>query len=153
MRIGYYTDTYRRTAEGWRLHTRSMTFLRKSGRATPDEPTTRRGPRPAPVEPGPHRAWSSTQFRADLDAWLDDHQAELVADYVGSGTLDQQMAQLAKVKRLTFDAGWMRYGWPERVGGPRRLDPAARLPRRGPDVARPGRTRPLLDDRGAGARR
>jgi hypothetical protein len=31
MRIGYYTDTYRRTAGGWRLHTRSMTFLRKSG--------------------------------------------------------------------------------------------------------------------------
>jgi hypothetical protein len=31
MRIGYYTDTYRRTGEGWRLHTRSMTFLRKSG--------------------------------------------------------------------------------------------------------------------------
>ena len=31
MRIGYYTDTYRRTAAGWRLHTRSMTFLRKSG--------------------------------------------------------------------------------------------------------------------------
>jgi hypothetical protein len=31
MRIGYYTDTYRRTPQGWRLHTRSMTFLRKSG--------------------------------------------------------------------------------------------------------------------------
>jgi hypothetical protein len=31
MRIGYYTDSYRRTAEGWRLHTRSMTFLRRSG--------------------------------------------------------------------------------------------------------------------------
>ena len=31
MRIGYYTDTYRRPALGWRLHTRSMTFLRMSG--------------------------------------------------------------------------------------------------------------------------
>ena len=31
MRIGWYTDTYRRTPDGWRLHTRSMTFLRKSG--------------------------------------------------------------------------------------------------------------------------
>ena len=31
MRIGYYTDTYRRTADGWRLQTRAMTFLRKSG--------------------------------------------------------------------------------------------------------------------------
>ena len=27
------------------------------------------------------------------------------------------MAQLAKVKRLAYDAGWMRWGWPERVGG------------------------------------
>lgn len=31
MRIGWYTDTYRRTPDGWRLHTRSMTFLRRSG--------------------------------------------------------------------------------------------------------------------------
>jgi hypothetical protein len=31
MRIGWYSDTYRRTAVGWRLVTRSMTFLRKSG--------------------------------------------------------------------------------------------------------------------------
>jgi SnoaL-like domain len=31
MRIGFYTDTYRRTDAGWRLRTRSMTFLRKSG--------------------------------------------------------------------------------------------------------------------------
>jgi hypothetical protein len=31
IRIGWYTDTYRRTAEGWRLSTRSMTFLRRSG--------------------------------------------------------------------------------------------------------------------------
>ncbi len=31
LRIGYYTDTYRRTAGGWRLETRAMTFLRKSG--------------------------------------------------------------------------------------------------------------------------
>lgn len=31
MRIGWYADTYRRTPEGWRLHTRRMTFLRRSG--------------------------------------------------------------------------------------------------------------------------
>jgi hypothetical protein len=31
MRIGWYTDTYRRTADGWRLHKRKTTFLRKSG--------------------------------------------------------------------------------------------------------------------------
>ncbi len=27
------------------------------------------------------------------------------------------MAQLAKVKRMAYDAGFMRWGWPERVGG------------------------------------
>jgi hypothetical protein len=31
MRIGWYSDTYRRTPSGWRLHTRQMTFLRRSG--------------------------------------------------------------------------------------------------------------------------
>jgi len=42
MRIGYYTDAYRRTADGWRLHARSMTFLRKSGAqdsGRPHDPT------------------------------------------------------------------------------------------------------------------
>ena len=33
MRIGWYTDTYERTASGWRLKTRAMTFLRRSGEA------------------------------------------------------------------------------------------------------------------------
>lgn len=31
MRIGYYNDTYVRTADGWRLRTRAMTFIRRSG--------------------------------------------------------------------------------------------------------------------------
>lgn len=31
MRIGYYTDSYRRIGGEWRLQTRAMTFLRKSG--------------------------------------------------------------------------------------------------------------------------
>jgi alkylation response protein AidB-like acyl-CoA dehydrogenase len=54
-------------------------------------------------------------FRRDLDAWLDQHTAELTPEHDGS--LDGQMAQLAKVKRMTFDAGWMRQGWPASVGG------------------------------------
>ncbi|MFN2540461.1 MAG: nuclear transport factor 2 family protein [Mycobacteriales bacterium] len=47
MRIGWYTDTYLRTAEGWRLRTRAMTFLRRSGTADsgrPHDPT-----RPVPT--------------------------------------------------------------------------------------------------------
>jgi hypothetical protein len=31
MRMGWYTDSYVRTDAGWRLKTRSMTFLRRSG--------------------------------------------------------------------------------------------------------------------------
>ena len=48
MRIGYYTDTYRRTERGWRLATRTMTFLRRSGArdaGRPHDPT-----RPAPSD-------------------------------------------------------------------------------------------------------
>jgi hypothetical protein len=42
MRIGWYTDTYLRTERGWRLRTRSMTFLRRSGvrdAGKPHDPT------------------------------------------------------------------------------------------------------------------
>ena len=78
MRIGYYTDTYRRTARRWRLHTRSMTFLRKSGARDAGS-----GPRPHPPPAHGHmtRAGSPVmdldEFRTSLDAWLDDHQDEL----------------------------------------------------------------------------
>src|SRR3954452_22676395 len=55
-------------------------------------------------------------FRRELDAWLSDNAGALAQDQDGAG-LDADMTQLAKVKRMTFDAGWMRWGWPERVGG------------------------------------
>jgi alkylation response protein AidB-like acyl-CoA dehydrogenase len=56
-------------------------------------------------------------FRFSVESWLDDNQLVLGPEYEGTGTLEEQMAQLAKVKRLTYGAGWMRMGWPERVGG------------------------------------
>jgi alkylation response protein AidB-like acyl-CoA dehydrogenase len=56
-------------------------------------------------------------FRTALDRWLDEHHAELAPGYLGAGTLDQRIAQIAKVRRLTFDAGWARWGWPEQAGG------------------------------------
>jgi alkylation response protein AidB-like acyl-CoA dehydrogenase len=56
-------------------------------------------------------------FRSSVESWLDQNQRTFAADYQGSGTLDQQMAQLTKVKQLAYDAGFMRCGWPERVGG------------------------------------
>ncbi len=56
-------------------------------------------------------------FKSAVDDWLDAHAGELAPAYEGIGTLDEQMAQLRKVMRLTYDAGFMRMGWPERVGG------------------------------------
>jgi alkylation response protein AidB-like acyl-CoA dehydrogenase len=58
-----------------------------------------------------------TTFRKALDDWLDENKSELAPEHEGAGTLDDQMAHLAKVKRLGYEAGWMRWGWPERVGG------------------------------------
>jgi alkylation response protein AidB-like acyl-CoA dehydrogenase len=57
------------------------------------------------------------EFRPALDRWLDENTAALAPAHEHRGSLDEQMAQLAKVKRMVFDAGWMRWGWPERVGG------------------------------------
>ncbi len=48
MRIGYYTDTYRRTVGGWRIETRSMTFLRRNGAR--DAGRTHDPLRPEPTE-------------------------------------------------------------------------------------------------------
>ena len=57
------------------------------------------------------------EFKITVDQWLDVRAAELTPDYDGLGTLDTQMAHLRKVMRLAYDAGFMRMGWPERVGG------------------------------------
>lgn len=56
-------------------------------------------------------------FKVAVDAWLDDEADALAPEYEGIGSLAQQLHQLNKVRRLTYDAGWARFGWPERVGG------------------------------------
>lgn len=56
-------------------------------------------------------------FRAALDRWLDDEAGTLVPAPARRATLDGQMAHLSEVKRRAYDAGFMRWGWPERVGG------------------------------------
>ena len=56
-------------------------------------------------------------YKTAVDGWLDGHAAGLAPEFAGKGTLDEQVAQLAKVRRLTHDAGWARWGWPEQVGG------------------------------------
>jgi alkylation response protein AidB-like acyl-CoA dehydrogenase len=57
------------------------------------------------------------EFRASLDGWLDEHADELAPDRDCPGSLDADMAHLSLVKQRAYDAGWMRWGWPERVGG------------------------------------
>ena len=47
MRLGWYTDSYRRTDAGWRLFSRSMTFLRRSGAQDSGRPHDPTRPEPA----------------------------------------------------------------------------------------------------------
>jgi alkylation response protein AidB-like acyl-CoA dehydrogenase len=57
------------------------------------------------------------EFQAALAEWLALRHDDLAPTHLGAGTLDEQVAQLSKVKRLAYSAGFMRWGWPERVGG------------------------------------
>jgi len=56
-------------------------------------------------------------FRDALHAWLDEHHDDLAPRYDLPGTLDDHVAQMQRVKGVLHQAGWMRCGWPERVGG------------------------------------
>jgi alkylation response protein AidB-like acyl-CoA dehydrogenase len=57
------------------------------------------------------------EFRHGLDDWIERHREDLTPDQPGGGSFDDQLAHLRTVKRLAYDAGWMRWGWPQRVGG------------------------------------
>lgn len=54
-------------------------------------------------------------FRAGLREWLDSR--DLAPEPVRGHVLDAQVAQLSRLRRALYDAGWMRYGWPASVGG------------------------------------
>ena len=61
------------------------------------------------------RKWTR-RFRAErwvAGGWLDENDLTPGPDH----SLEGQVEQLARVHRALYDAGWMRYGWPERVGG------------------------------------
>ena len=53
------------------------------------------------------------EFRAGLQAWLDENNLTPGQDH----SLEGHMKQLARVHRALYDADWMRYGWPVEVGG------------------------------------
>jgi alkylation response protein AidB-like acyl-CoA dehydrogenase len=56
-------------------------------------------------------------YRAELHAWLDGNHQQLAPPFLPPGTLDDHIAQMQRVKSILFNAGWMQFGWPERVGG------------------------------------
>jgi alkylation response protein AidB-like acyl-CoA dehydrogenase len=56
---------------------------------------------------------TADEFRRDLRAWLDDNDLSPGPDH----SLDAHIEQMSRVRRSLYDAGWMRYGWPEEVGG------------------------------------
>lgn len=56
---------------------------------------------------------TTDEFRTDLRAWLDENDLSPGPDH----SLDAHIEQMSRVRRALYDAGWMRYGWPEEVGG------------------------------------
>jgi len=56
-------------------------------------------------------------FRSEFGRWLADHATDL--DRFGELPidLDGQFAVLGDLQRLLYDAGWLRWGWPEELGG------------------------------------
>src|SRR5215469_13368104 len=55
------------------------------------------------------------EFRTAVRDWLDTNDLTPPAEALHS--LDAQVAQLNRVRGALYEAGWMRYGWPEAVGG------------------------------------
>jgi alkylation response protein AidB-like acyl-CoA dehydrogenase len=56
----------------------------------------------------------TADFRTRLVAWLDDNDLTPPSD---DHSLDAHHAQHARVLSALYDAGWMRWGWPESAGG------------------------------------
>jgi alkylation response protein AidB-like acyl-CoA dehydrogenase len=65
----------------------------------------------------PHSPADLAEYRARLHAWLDANHERLAPRFTPPGTLDDHIAQMQRVKAVLFEAGWMQFGWPERVGG------------------------------------
>jgi alkylation response protein AidB-like acyl-CoA dehydrogenase len=57
---------------------------------------------------------TTAEFRSRLVAWLEEND---LTPPPGAHSLDAQHAQHSRVLGALYDAGWMRYGWPESAGG------------------------------------
>ena len=56
------------------------------------------------------------EFRAGVQAWIDEVGESLVPA-IEDQSVEAQLNHQRRVQRLLFDAGWMRWGWPARIGG------------------------------------
>ena len=86
MRIGYYSDTYVRTDDGWRLKTRAMTFIRRSGEHDSRPPARDRQARGRMTV----RHRTSRSSGRSLVAWLDEND---LTPPPGDHSLDAHQAQ------------------------------------------------------------
>ncbi|MEU6644448.1 acyl-CoA dehydrogenase family protein [Saccharomonospora sp. NPDC046836] len=57
---------------------------------------------------------NTADFRSGVRTWLDEHD---LSPGSGAQSFKEEVAQLARVRRTLYDAGWMRYGWPAEVSG------------------------------------
>lgn len=57
------------------------------------------------------------EFRQGLRAWLAEHGPDVIPSVDDGQTVLADLRHQWHVQRLLFDAGWMRWGWPDRVGG------------------------------------
>jgi alkylation response protein AidB-like acyl-CoA dehydrogenase len=55
-------------------------------------------------------------FRAGVRTWIDERGHELVPPQDDHG-VDAQLDHQRRVQQMLFDDGWMRWGWPKRLGG------------------------------------
>ena len=56
-------------------------------------------------------------FRAEFGRWLSDHAGDLDRFRHLPSDLDAQFVLLGELQRMLYDAGWLRWGWPEALGG------------------------------------
>jgi alkylation response protein AidB-like acyl-CoA dehydrogenase len=60
---------------------------------------------------------STADFAERFRAWLGDHRAEVAPLLAPGSDFDVRVDAARRLRRLLWDTGWARYGWPDLVGG------------------------------------